>query len=199
MSITIGICGGSACGKSTFTGKLAASLGTSRCAILSLDNYYIDFTDQRSGASVINYDQPESLDIDLFASHIELLKMRYSVKSPIYEFTSHKRLPQTRKIIPAEYLLVEGLFLFSIPRLLKLFNIKVFIDTSSDVRLLRRIKRDIKARRRNLDSILDQYIKQVRPMHKKYVEPNRALAQIVIDGEQSYSKQIPDVLELLKK
>jgi uridine kinase len=199
MSIVIGICGGSASGKSTFTTQLKEYLGSSKCAILSLDNYYIDFTGENSGSSVINYDQPNSIEMDLLASHINSLIVGKSINSPLYDYKTHKRLSQFKKIVPADYLLVEGLFLFNMPQFSALFNVRVFINTSSYVRFIRRIRRDMEQRDRGLYSIIKQYAQQVRPMYRKYVEPNSALAHIIIAGEIPFSGQIPDVLQLLSK
>jgi uridine kinase len=199
MSITIGICGGSASGKSTFTNQIKEYLGLSKCTMLSLDNYYIDFTNEESKVASVNYDQPDSLETDLFASHIVSLKMGKAVDCPIYDFTSHKRLSGLRRIIPLEYLIVEGLFLFNIPGLSDLFNLKIFIDTPSEVRLQRRIRRDSLERGRNKHSIIDQFNEQVQPMHEKYVEPNKTLSDIVLNGEQPFSDLIPEVLVLLSQ
>ncbi len=190
MAKTIGICGGSASGKTTFTQQLADLLGPSKCAILSLDSYYIDFTRNNMSSSEVNYDQPKSFDMNLFARHIISLRAGQSINSPVYDYTTHKRLTHTRNIPSLDYILIEGLFLFNIPQCTSLFDIKVFIDTPSDSRLERRIIRDIKERDRDLQSIHDQYFHQVLPMHTRHVEPNKALAHVIIDGEKPFSGQM---------
>lgn len=197
MALTIGICGGSASGKTTFANELAETLGNSNCTILSLDSYYIDLTGKNLDPSTVNYDDPTSFDFDLFASHIKLLKSGHFVRSPIYDFTAHKRLSQTREVSSSAYLLIEGLFLFTLPVLTGLFDKKVFIDAPDDVRLARRIRRDAEERNRKLQSILDQYSMHVRPMHYKYVEPNKKLAQVSIDGVKPFSDQIPPLIDSL--
>ena len=197
MAITIGICGGSASGKSTFAALLKKCLGSSSCVILALDNYYIDFTGEKSTIGEINYDRPESFEIDLFSDHLESLRKGDSINSPLYDFLTHRRRKEFRKIVLAKYILVEGLFLFNLPRISDLIDIKIFINTPSMLRLHRRITRDRKDRGRSLNSIMDQYRNQVQPMHLKYVQPNRRLADVIIDGTRPFSEQIPHVLELL--
>ena len=197
MAITIGICGGSASGKSTFAALLKKSLSPSSCVILALDNYYVDFTGKKSTVGDVNYDRPESFEIDLLRDHLESLKRGSSVHSPLYDFKTHKRRKQFRKIVRANYILVEGLFLFNLSRISELIDVKIFIHTPSMIRLQRRIARDRKDRGRSLNSIMDQFKNQVQPMHSKYVQPNRRLADIIINGTRPFSEQLPQVLELL--
>lgn len=199
MSIIIGICGGSASGKSTFAYELARSLRIENCVIVSLDNYYIDYTIKETSLNRINYDHPDSIDLDLFTSHIKTLNSGQSVDSPRYDFTTHKRLNKTIRITPAKYVLIEGLFLFILPGISNLINIKLFIDTPAELRLQRRIQRDILERNRDQQSILHQYEQQVKPMHIKYVEPNKDLAQLILHGDQAFSEQLSAVHELINR
>jgi uridine kinase len=197
IDIVIGICGGSASGKSTFAYQLADRLGTMHTAILSLDNYYFDFTRDNNKVKEINYDLPGSFEMNLFAEHIRLLRAGKKVQGPTYDFTVHKRLPETKPVLPGKYLLVEGLFLYTIPVLEHLFDLRIYIDVAPDTRLMRRIMRDINERGRNIQSILDQYARQVRPMHIRHVEPNKSQAHLIIKGEQPFSGQLNAVLDLL--
>ena len=197
MVLVIGICGGSGSGKSTFASHLAEVLGPINCSILPLDCYYKDFTLPRSGPEEVNYDHPDSIDLELFAEHLMNLRDGREVFCPVYDYVIHKRLNRKR-IVPNQYILAEGLFLFNMDILEELTDIRIYIDTPEELRLERRIRRDTCERGRTKISVIDQFNLQVRPMHHRYVVPNRDLAQIIIRGDQPYhDHSIEPVLKLI--
>jgi len=195
--IIIGICGGSASGKTTFAGELIKELGGDYSSCLHLDDYYIDFVKKGADPSEINYDHPGSTDITLFTHDLLLLKQDYGVDSPVYDFKSHTRLKKVCHITPRRYLLVDGLYLFNIPSISSFFDIKIYVETPATVRLERRIIRDRKYRNRTPESIIMQYNRFVKPMHEQYVEPNRELADIVVEGNGDVQHQVEKILGLL--
>lgn len=186
--VLIGLCGGSGSGKSTVTEQLYANTGSERCTVIRQDNYYKDqshlsFEDRQK----TNYDHPFAFDNDLFIEHLKLLREGKSVDMPEYDFSVHNRKKETIRLEPKDIILIEGILLFSEPRILELLDMRIFVDTDSDVRILRRIKRDMKERARSLDSVIDQYMATVRPAHLQFVEPSKRYADIIVP-EGGYNK-----------
>ena len=177
----IGISGGSASGKSTVARIFLNKIGHEDSVHLSLDSYYRDISYHNCPEAEINFDSPESIELELLKEHLILLKKGKQVDCPVYDFTTHTRQQVTKTVLPKKYIIVEGLFLFNQLNLGNLFDLKLFVTASDDIRLIRRIRRDIAERGRTLDSVINQYINTVRPMHSKYTEPNRDLADEVID------------------
>jgi len=128
----------------------------------------------------MNYDHPDSFETDLLISHLEQLRKGYSIECPIYSFSEHTRTKQTRKINPTKVIIVEGILIFQNPELLNMMNIRIYVDTDPDVRILRRILRDVKERGRSLDSVVTQYLSTVKPMHEQFVEPSKRNADIIV-------------------
>lgn len=179
--ILIGICGGSGSGKSTVTERLLENTGDARCTVIRQDNYYKDQSHLSFDERIkTNYDHPFAFDNDLFIDHLKALKAGKSVDMPEYDFSVHNRKKDTIHLEPKEIILIEGILLFSEPRVLDLLDMKIFVDTDSDVRILRRIKRDMKERARSLDSVIDQYMATVRPAHLQFVEPSKRYADIIV-------------------
>lgn len=179
--ILIGICGGSGSGKSTVTERLLENTGDARCTVIRQDNYYKDQSHLSFDERIkTNYDHPFAFDNDLFIEHLKALKAGKSVDMPEYDFSVHNRKKDTIHLEPKEIILIEGILLFSEPRVLDLLDMKIFVDTDSDVRILRRIKRDMKERARSLDSVIDQYMATVRPAHLQFVEPSKRYADIIV-------------------
>lgn len=195
MTHIIGVCGGSASGKTTLAKKLSRELGDS-VNVLALDNYYKNFGGILEELSKVNYDHPNSLDIAFFTDHIKELKKGKSINVPVYDYATHSRLQNTTKIKAEKYIIVEGLFLYNVGIPLDLFDMKIFIDTPSDIRFIRRLIRDQEERARSVESIVNQYLATVRPMHDDFVSPNKKLADIVFKG-QNYSKS--DLEKLARK
>ena len=178
--LIIGIAGGTGSGKTTITNKLVDKFGGD-VSVIKHDNYYKEHHDMAyEERSKLNYDHPNSLDTDLMIEHIKALKEGKSVECPVYDFTIHDRSNETVTIKPTKVLIIEGILIFQDKRLCKEMDIKIFVDTDADVRILRRILRDVKERGRSLDSVVDQYLATVKPMHETYVEPSKKNADIII-------------------
>jgi len=180
----IGICGGTASGKTIFAKKILELVGADSIIYLEHDAYYLA-RDQLPQAlrDVRNFDHPDSLDNALFISHLKQLSHGEPIERPIYDFTADRRTQATYHILPKPVILVDGVLIFAIEELRNLFDIKVFIDAEADIRLARRLQRDILERGRSPQSVLDQYLCTVRPMHRQFVEPSKRYADIIIHGK----------------
>lgn len=180
-TILIGIAGGTGSGKTTLADKLVDSFGSDEVSILRHDNYYKrhdEMTyDQRS---LLNYDHPDAFDTELLCEHIKMLKEGKAIEMPVYDYTVHNRSDEVVIVNPAPVIVLEGILIFAEPALCDLMDIKVFVDTDADVRILRRILRDVKERERSLDSVISQYLTTVKPMHEQFVEPSKRRADIII-------------------
>ena len=179
----IGFCGGSGAGKTTLVSKLLNHYGDKAVAI-ELDSYYKDplnltFKEREK----INFDHPDSFDIDLLKEHLILLKSGKEIKKPIYNFKTHKRQTNTNIINPSTLIFLEGTLIFYFIELINIFNLKIFIETKESVRYQRRIDRDIKHRGRTISHVKEQYQNTVKPMHVKYIEPLKSVAEVIISGE----------------
>lgn len=180
--LVIGIAGGSGSGKSTLVKNLIAEF-PDMVTVLSHDNYYRRHDEltyeQRTH---LNYDEPGSLETDLMARHLEILRQGGCIDCPVYDFTIHNRLDATIPVVPEKVIIVEGILIFENRQLRDLMDIRVFVDADADVRLCRRILRDVKQRGRTLESVLEQYQQTVKPMHEQYVEPSKKFADIIVPG-----------------
>ncbi len=181
---TIGICGGSGSGKSTVTNRIVEEFGNDQILVIEQDSYYKGQSDIPFEERVkTNYDHPDAFDTKLLVEQIRLLQNGNSIEKPIYDFATHTRKWETEHITPKPILILEGILLFFEPALREIMDLKVFVDTDSDVRILRRIKRDMVERERTLESIIDQYLDTVRPSHMQFVEPTKRYADIILpDG-----------------
>jgi uridine kinase len=192
--LVVGIAGGTGSGKTTVAQKLAAAMPPGRCITIEHDAYYRDQghlpPDERAG---INYDHPASLESDLLASHLADLRAGRTVAIPIYDFATHTRKTETRRVSPAKVIIVEGILVFTELALRQLMDIKIFVDTDADIRLIRRIRRDLEQRGRSFQSVRDQYYATVRPMHIEHVEPSKRWADLIVP-EGGDNKVALDVL-----
>lgn len=180
-SLVIGIAGGTGSGKTTVANAIVDQVGKNHVAYLPHDAYYKDLSSlPPAQRQEINFDHPNSLDSDLMTQHVFELKAGNSVDIPIYDFTNHARTEKTIHIKPNPVILVEGILIFTEPKLRDLFDVKLFVDTDADIRLSRRIQRDIEERGRTVQSVLEQYKKTVRPMHLEFVEPSKRYADVII-------------------
>lgn len=178
--LTVGIAGGTGSGKTTFTEAVVKRFGDDVTVILH-DNYYKAHHDLTyEERAKLNYDAPEAFDTDLMKEHLMQLKSGKAIDCPLYDYTVHDRSNEFFKIYPKKVIIVEGILIFEDKELCNLIDIKVFVDTDADIRLIRRIRRDTKTRGRSLESILQQYETTVKPMHEKYVEPSRKNADIIV-------------------
>jgi len=178
--LVIGIAGGTGSGKTTLMKNLISKYAEN-ITVLSHDNYYKRHDDMTyEERCLLNYDEPAALETDLMARHLDRLRHGESIDCPVYDFTVHNRSNETVRIEPRKVIIVEGILIFENQPLRELMDIKIFVDTDADVRLCRRIKRDVNKRGRTLESVLMQYQQTVKPMHEKYVEPSKKFADIVV-------------------
>ncbi len=191
--IIIGIAGGTGCGKSTLIQKIKEEFHDD-IAIISHDYYYkqhndIPFEERKK----LNYDHPNAFDTDVLIAHMKELKEGKSIWRPVYDFTIHNRIDETVEVKPAKVIIVEGILIFENKELRDLCDIKVFVDTDADVRILRRILRDVKERGRTLDSVVTQYLTTVKIMHEMFVEPSKKYADIIVP-EGGFNKVAVEML-----
>ena len=178
--LVIGIAGGTGSGKTTLMKNLINKYGEN-ITVLSHDNYYKRHDDMTyEERCLLNYDEPAALETDLMAKHLDQLRQGNAINCPVYDFTVHNRSDETIRIEPRKVIIVEGILIFENQPLRDLMDIKIFVDTDADVRLCRRIKRDVNKRGRTLESVLLQYQQTVKPMHEKHVEPSKKFADIVV-------------------
>ena len=178
--LVIGIAGGTGSGKTTLMKNLITEF-SDVVTVLSHDNYYKRHDDLTyEERCQLNYDEPAALETDLMAHHLDLLRQGQSIQCPVYDFTVHNRSDETITIVPKKVIIVEGILIFENKELRDLMDIRIFVDTDADVRLCRRIKRDVNKRGRSLESVLLQYQQTVKPMHDKYVEPSKKYAHLVV-------------------
>ncbi|HAV19838.1 MAG TPA: uridine kinase [Firmicutes bacterium] len=192
--VIIGIAGGTASGKSTLADNLSRQSNPEATAVIRLDRYYRDHPeltfDERKK---LNYDRPEAFDIELVVAHMKDLIAGRSIECPDYDFSLHRRKQTTDIINPRPVIIIEGIMALAIPAIRELIDFKIFVDTPADVRLLRRIHRDLNERGRTLESVADQYLSTVRPMHDLYVESSKVYADIIVP-EGGYNLVALDLL-----
>jgi uridine kinase len=180
-SFVIGVAGGSGSGKTTVVRRIVDSLGPEQVTLLDHDRYYRDRNDLRlEERAALNYDHPDALETDLLVKHVRELKAGRTVDVPQYDFTRHARLSETETFQPRRALIVEGILVFTDAALRDLMDIKVFVDTDSDTRFIRRLQRDVAERGRTMESVIDQYQSTVKPMHLEFVEPSKRYADVII-------------------
>lgn len=176
----IGIAGGTGSGKTTLTQKIKEAFNED-VAVLSHDYYYKSNSDLPfEERTKLNYDHPNAFDTDLLIEHLKELKQGKAICHPVYSFVEHTRLEEMVEITPAKVIIIEGILIFENKELCELMDIKVFVDTDADLRIIRRLLRDVKERGRDLDSVINQYIGTVKPMHEKFVDPSKKRADIII-------------------
>ncbi|MBL0939521.1 MAG: uridine kinase [Gemmatimonadaceae bacterium] len=179
--LIIGIAGGTGSGKSTVARNVAEALPDASVAFLEMDAYYRDFRHlSLDQLHLVNWDHPDAFDVELLAEHLEALSRGEAVEMPIYEFASHSRSARTRRIEPADVVVLDGILLLADAGLRALCDVKVFVDADADIRLVRRIRRDTAVRGRTLESVLDQYLTTVQPMHLQFVEPSKRYADVIV-------------------
>lgn len=192
--ILIGIAGGTGSGKSTVAKEMYKGLPAEKIAVIEQDSYYkqqshLSF-DERTKT---NYDHPDAFDTDLLIEHLKMLINGQAIDKPIYDFEIHNRKKETVRVEPKDIIILEGIMVLVEKEIRDLLDIKIFVDTDADVRIIRRIQRDIKERGRTLDSVINQYMNVVRPMHLQFVEPTKRYADIIIP-EGGYNKVAIDIM-----
>ena len=192
-TLVIGVCGGTGSGKTTLANKIKETFNDN-CILLCHDFYYKAHDDMPFEERCrLNYDHPNAFETELLSEHIKMLKSGQTIEHPVYDYTIHNRKKETVKVEPKKIIIIEGIMIFENPELVDLMDIKVFVDTDPDVRIIRRIMRDVKERGRSLDSVIAQYLTTVKPMHEEFVEPSKKKADIIIP-EGGYNKVAISVL-----
>lgn len=184
--LVIGIAGGSGSGKTTLTNQIVSRF-SDEVTVVTHDNYYKAHDEMTyDERSRLNYDHPNAFDTELMIEHLKLLKEGKPVECPIYDYTIHNRSKNTLTIAPAKVIIVEGILIFENEELCEQMDIRIFVDTDDDLRIIRRIRRDVMERARSLDSVINQYLDTVKPMHEQFVEPSKKNASIIVpEGGQN--------------
>jgi uridine kinase len=179
--IIIGVAGGTGSGKTTVANEILRRVGAEHIAYIPHDAYYRDLSElPPHERGRVNFDHPDSLETALLVEHLKTLRAGKAVEIPVYDFTNHTRTQRTRRVEPAPVVLVEGILVFAEPELRQVFDVKLYVDTDADVRFIRRLQRDIKERGRSVESVCEQYLSTVRPMHLEFVEPSKRYANVII-------------------
>lgn len=196
----IAVSGGSGSGKTTFSKLLASQLGSENCHYLSQDNYYYDWSSHfdKDGGSV-NFDHPSSLDFDLLEKHLKIYKEGGDILAPQYCFKTHSRLSEPLYLTNKPVLILDGILILNQLQLHPYFDLKYYIQTPEDVRFQRRLERDVKERGRTPEGVKEQFYKQVKPMHDKFVEPSQVYADKVLSGETEYTNEINALIQSCQK
>jgi uridine kinase len=179
--IIIGVAGGTGSGKTTVAETILKRVGEEHIAFIPHDAYYRDLShmppDQRA---LVNFDHPDALETDLLVEHLQVWRQGHPIDVPIYDFKTHSRKKQTRRVELQRVALVEGILVFAEPKLREMFDVKLYVDADADIRFIRRLKRDIEERGRTVESVVEQYLTTVRPMHLEFVEPSKRYADVII-------------------
>ena len=179
--LVIGICGGTGSGKTTISDRIITALSEESVLVLQQDHYYKNLPhlplDERAKQ---NFDHPDSIDTPLLVEHVRRLREGHPIERPLYDFTQHRRLPRTVRLEPRTALIIEGILIFENRALRELMDIKIFVDTDADLRFIRRLSRDIRERGRTVESVVQQYLATVRPMHMEFIEPSKRYADVII-------------------
>ena len=196
----IGIAGGSGSGKSTFAARIKEAFPT-QVSLVSCDNYYLPHDDlPLEERAHLNYDAPEALEFELMVKHLEQLKNGQAALCPVYDFTQHTRSDTVTEIKPRPIILIDGILIFHDESLRNCMDLKIYVETDADDRILRRARRDMQERGRDLDSVIDQYLSTVKPMHNTYVKPTKVFADIILNGgknEQAFALVKAQIKQLL--
>ena len=198
----IGIAGGSGSGKSTFAKRIQKNF-PEQVSVVSCDNYYLPHDElSLEERANLNYDAPVALEFDLMVKHLEALKQGQTVQSPVYDFTRHTRSTAVTEIPSRPIILIDGILIFHDPALRDCMDLKIYVETDADERILRRARRDMRERGRDLDSVIHQYLSTVKPMHNAYVEPTKVYADIILNGgknEQAFILVKTQIERLLRE
>lgn len=179
--LIIGIAGGTGSGKTTVVKLITEELEADEVTVISQDSYYRDNSDLTYDERCkINFDHPQSIDFDLICEHLKLLRLGKTIAQPVYSFKEHNRTGETVSTAPKKVMIVEGILILTNPELRKLFDIKIYVHTDSDERLIRRLKRDMNERGRDLNEVLNRYQNTLKPMHQEFIEPSKEFADIII-------------------
>jgi len=199
VPLIIGVAGGSGSGKTTVVRRIVESVGTDEVAVLDHDRYYRDRPNLRfEDRAALNYDHPDELETALMVEHVTALRAGQPIEAPLYDFARYQRRPATESITPRRAIIVEGILVFSDQSMRDLMDVKVFVDTDSDTRFIRRLQRDVAERGRTMASVIEQYLKTVKPMHLEFVEPTKRYADIILPQGGHNTVAIDMLLTLIR-
>lgn len=197
--ITIGVYGGTGSGKTTIVSQIVSEFPTSEIQVISQDSYYKDTShltfDERCA---LNFDHPDAIDFPLLYQHVNSLKNGENIEQPVYSFETHNRTKETVTVVPKKILIIEGILILNYPKLRSLFDLKIFIDAESDMRMERRVSRDISERGRTPEEVLTRYLNTLKPMHKQFIEPMKVHADITLENHQNTPLNLSELIDKIK-
>lgn len=197
--ITIGVYGGTGSGKTTIVSQIVSEFPTSEIQVISQDSYYKDTShltfDERCA---LNFDHPDAIDFPLLYQHVNSLKNGENIEQPVYSFETHNRTKETVTVVPKRILIIEGILILNYPKLRSLFDLKIFIDADSDMRMERRVSRDISERGRTPEEVLNRYLNTLKPMHKQFIEPMKVHADITLENHQNTPLNLSELIDKIK-
>ena len=197
--ITIGVYGGTGSGKTTIVSKIVSEFPTNEIQVISQDSYYKDTShlnfDERCA---LNFDHPDAIDFPLLYQHVNSLKNWENIEQPVYSFEIHNRTKETVTVVPKKILIIEGILILNYPKLRSLFDLKIFIDADSDMRMERRVSRDISERGRTPEEVLNRYLNTLKPMHKQFIEPMKVHADITLENHQNTPLNLSELIDKIK-
>ncbi|TSE05692.1 MULTISPECIES: uridine kinase [Aquimarina] len=197
--LIIGIAGGTGCGKTTVVNQIVNELPENEVCVISQDSYYKDTSHLTYDERVkINFDHPQSIDFDLLGEHLIALRNGKTIDQPVYSFVEHNRTKETITTAPSKVIIVEGILILTNPKIRDMFDIKIYVHTDSDERLIRRLKRDIAERGRDMDEVLDRYQNTLKPMHQQFIDPTKEFADLIIPNN-NYNNVAVDIVRTIIK
>ncbi|MEC8724312.1 MAG: uridine kinase [Bacteroidota bacterium] len=197
--IIIGVFGGTGSGKTTIVNQILSKFGSGEMLVISQDAYYKDNSEiSYEERCLLNYDHPNSIDFELLYTHLKELKKGFSISQPVYDFKIHNRTKKTVKISPKKVIILEGILIMNYPKLRSILDLKVYIDANSDIRMERRVNRDISERGRTPKEVINRYITMLIPMHKKFISPMKLHADMVIENHKNTPPNIESLLQKIK-
>ncbi|WP_062060741.1 uridine kinase [Aquimarina longa] len=198
--LIIGIAGGTGCGKTTVVNQIVNELPEDEVCVISQDSYYKDTSHLTYEERVkINFDHPQSIDFDLLGTHLIALRKGETIEQPVYSFVDHNRTHQTIPTTPSKVIIVEGILILTNPLIRDMFDIKIYVQTDSDERLIRRLKRDISERGRDIDEVIDRYQNTLKPMHQQFIDPTKEFADLIIPNNNYNNVAIDIVRTIIKE
>jgi len=197
--LIIGIAGGTGCGKTTVVNQIINELPENEVCVISQDSYYKDTSHLTYDERVkINFDHPQSIDFELLGTHLMALREGKTIEQPVYSFVEHNRTKETISTKPSKVMIVEGILILTNPEIRDMFDIKIYVHTDSDERLIRRLKRDIAERGRDMDEVLDRYQNTLKPMHQQFIDPTKEFADLIIPNNH-YNNVAVDIVRTIIK
>ncbi|AXT53511.1 uridine kinase [Aquimarina sp. BL5] len=197
--LIIGIAGGTGCGKTTVVNQIVNELPENEVCVISQDSYYKDTSHLRyEERTKINFDHPQSIDFELLGEHLNALRKGETIEQPVYSFVEHNRTKETIKTKPSKVIIVEGILILTNPKIRDMFDIKIYVHTDSDERLIRRLKRDIAERGRDMEEVLHRYQNTLKPMHQQFIDPTKEFADLIIPNN-NYNNVAIDIVRTIVK